>query len=181
MMSPAPLREIANLLVFATSAHAQLTGDPFGRTQRPAISAGALHPIHLCIVPMAGTPRAFHYDAHQQALEILSVARRSNLILLVERAKSMLPDAHGSLLVLLAEPEKTRSVYRNSSSLVWRDAGAVLQLLHLCATAYRLAFCPLGMLGSELTRAVFPRGRTIEATGTAVLGRASVPDASAAS
>lgn len=46
------------------------------------------------------------------------------------------------------------SAYADSETLVWRDAGAMLQTLALVAELFGLGFCPLGILGSEVVSAL---------------------------
>jgi hypothetical protein len=83
----------------------------------------------------------------------------------------MLPDALCDYLVLLGDPAVTESRYSDSRSLLWRDAGALMQTLHLCATAYRLAFCPAGISGGEIASAIFGTGTRLIGAGVAVVGR----------
>lgn len=166
------LGEVVNFVGFATRIYALSTDDPIGRTRRPAISAGGLHPIHVLIVSKEINPEVCRYDGESHTLEFLLVRRPSALRRFVARAKCVLPDARGSYLVLLAETEKTSSVYEHPASLLWRDSGALLQTLHLSATAYGLAFCAMGILGHDFVSALFPAVQKVCAVGVASVGRA---------
>lgn len=66
----------------------------------------------------------------------------------------LLPEASGYGLVLVGDEGKVAAVYEHPSSLLWRDAGAVLQTIALVCTAYGLAFCPLGIEGQDAVDAV---------------------------
>lgn len=83
--------------------------------------------------------------------------------------------AHGTAVFLLGDVARVTAVYENSLSLLWRDAGALLQTLFLSATAFRLAFCPLALLGREIAEALGLEGRLIGA-GSAVIGRSLPTD-----
>jgi len=83
----------------------------------------------------------------------------------------MLPDARCDYLVLLADPAVTDSCYFDPQNLMWRDAGALMQTLHFCATAYRLAFCPAGITGAEIAASIFGSGSRLIGAGVAVVGR----------
>jgi nitroreductase len=168
-MRPAPLRTVANLLAYATCVTAELVGDPLGRTRRPTPSAGALHPVEIVLVH-GGGPRLFRCEPGSGVLQLLAPADRRALGALSARVRSIVPEADGSLLVFLADASKTAAAYEHSLSLVWRDAGALLQTVHLSAAAFGLAFCPLGILGSEVASALFPDA-TMRAVGMAVVGR----------
>ena len=169
-MQPAPLRTVVNLMAYATHAVAELAGDPLGRTKRPSPSAGALHPVEIGLVHGRSNPRLFHCEPSSNVIQLLKPVDKRILRVLFARVRSMLPEADGSLIVFLADFSKTAAAYNHSQSLVWRDAGALLQTVHLSAVAFGLACCPLGILGSEAAASVFPNGN-LQAVGMAVVGR----------
>ena len=82
----------------------------------------------------------------------------------------MLPDGRPTYLVLLGETGLVGAAYENPVSLLWRDAGALLATLHLCATSLGLGFCPLGVLGAEFAEAIFPGDATVVGCGVAAIG-----------
>lgn len=170
-IAAAPLSEILRCLSLAMRARQARIDDPYRRTRRPSASAGALHPIHAVLVNSGGTPRAARYDPLSHTLDCLSVRRPDQLRAFRENAQLVLPKARGLWLVFGAERAKTAAVYEQPESLVWRDAGALMQTCHLCATALDLAFCPLGILGHELTPALFGDTPGLMPAGIACVGR----------
>jgi hypothetical protein len=95
--------------------------------------------------------------------------QQPGILSLQKRLKTMFPQAQGDILILVADNTLTASQYENSEPLIWRDAGALMQTLHICATAFRLNFCPAGISGSEL---IAPYGESgLMAAGVAVVGR----------
>ena len=72
--------------------------------------------------------------------------------------------------MLVGDMNRVAALYERPESLLWRDAGVLLQTLALVATAYRLALCPLGILGTAVVRALgLPE--PILGVGVALIGR----------
>jgi len=83
--------------------------------------------------------------------------------------RAAVPEAGGAHLVLAAALSRTDAAYEHPESLVWRDAGSLLAVLHLTATALDLGFCILGPLGHDIVMGL--RGPpTLIAVGTAAVG-----------
>jgi hypothetical protein len=169
-MQRAPLRELINALAYATAPRSVLEGDVFMRSRRPSPSAGALHPMETVLVDWRGSPRAMRYNARVHRLELLVVTNPGPLRHFARTCADMLPDAWGTALVFIGHESRVAAAYEDPASLLWRDSGALMQTLFLTATAFRLAFCPLGILGHEVIQALgLPRD--VVATGAALLGR----------
>ena len=164
------LREIANFLAFACAVRSTW-GIDSARSSRPAHSAGALHPVEVLLVAGARRDRVFKIDPSLNALQSLHIRWTPPLKSLDAKLAAMLPHARCDYLVLLADPAVTDSHYSDPQSLIWRDAGALMQTLHFCATAYRLAFCPAGITGAELAAAIFGAGSRLIGVGVTVIGR----------
>lgn len=167
----APLREIVNAIAYTTRPRFILKDDEHQRTRRPSPSAGALHPIEVAILDWRATPRVMRYHPTGHELHVLALKDRSKVSVLSEKIRDVVPLAKGTAVVFLGDMERVAAFYENPHSLLWRDAGALLQTLHLSATAFRLACCPVGLLGGELVEAIGLEGRLIGA-GVAVVGRA---------
>ena len=168
-MSPLRLREVVNTLAYATLPRFRKEGDSASRTARPALSAGALHPISIVTITGGQSPRAFRYNSLAHRLELLD-AKRPSLKDILGQAESVLPGANGTLLMFVADAQRTEHWYTNSESLVWRDAGALLQTIALTATAFGQAFCPIGLLGDALVGGLNGHPH-LTATGAAVIGQ----------
>jgi hypothetical protein len=114
----------------------------FPLTQRPAPSAGAIHPVHLVVQDPALT--GWHrYDPVGHAL--VSVPCALDVVAVRRHMDELIAAPAATLLLLAAEPGKTASKYSDPCSLVWRDAGVLLGYLSLAAEALDLAFVPLGV------------------------------------
>ncbi len=161
-MRPPSLERVGELLWHA--ARTRETG--IGRfgipwEHRASASAGGLHSVHvLALLP--GAPGPHVYDAIRHHLVALSTPR-APVTDLVRKAREILPDADGALLLFAGDRSFAGSAYANPESLVWRDAGCFLATLHMCAEWLGLAFCPLGVLGEELVACIDPSNALIAA------------------
>lgn len=164
------LGDILDMVAAATFVQSAANGDPFGRTRRASASAGALHPISVVIVRPSSTPLPFHLDPVSGSLQALRVADRHGMRSQAERLQAMLPGGQPTHLVLLGDLKLVEAAYESPASLLWRDAGALLATLHLCAASLGLGFCPLGALGEGFLTAIFPTLPRLVACGTAAVG-----------
>ncbi|MGP8434971.1 hypothetical protein ACT2FY_24240 [Paraburkholderia fungorum] len=167
----APLPVILNMLAFATTPRFIKDGDLLRRTRRPSLSAGALHPLSVLLMPGEEDLRLLRVNVDDAVLEHISFPA-GELVTVIERSRELLPEARGSLVALIADVSRPAAAYERFASLVWRDAGALLQTLALCSQAYGLAFCPLGLLGNEIVDALPDRANLV-AVGMAVVGIAT--------
>ena len=168
VMTRAPLREVVNAIAFGVRPRETIESDAFGRSRRPSPSAGAIHPVDVLLVD--GPTRIFRYAPHAHQLEALRVQSRRHLDAFLEDCREILPEALGTGIVLVGEMNRVAAVYKRPESLLWRDAGVLLQTLALVATAYRLAFCPLGILGAPVVQAI-GLSEQISGVGVALIGR----------
>lgn len=167
-MAQAPISEIVNVLGFAMRPRFW-KDDVFRRTRSLAISAGALHPLSVLIIPGRYDQRLYRYNVVEHCLETL----RIEIAVLngwLQRATEVLPGADGTYLLFTADTTGPNAVYENAESLIWRDAGALLQLVAMVSSSFQLEFCPLGLLGSEIVAMLASPGRLIPA-GVAVIGK----------
>lgn len=168
-LSLAPLQLTVGALLFALTPRFWKIDDALRRSQRPTLSAGALHPISLMLFHESSV---FRLNADSCTLEKLyfPIEARDAWI---NRCHQVLPEANGAFLALIADLARPRSAYAHCETLVWRDAGATLQTIALVAELFGLGFCPLGILGRELVTTL-PSGNQLLAVGAAAIGL-SVP------
>ncbi|MFJ4452640.1 nitroreductase family protein [Pseudomonas sp. NPDC089392] len=142
----------------------------FDLEHRTAPSAGAIHPIHV-VVKRPGDARWWLYQPSTHQLVELKQAH-TRLAGLLELSLQVLTGADATRLLFVAEPGKTLSKYQDGCSLVWRDAGAILGIMALTATAQGLNFCPLGITGEPWASALADQGK-LAGVGLALLGTAT--------
>jgi SagB-type dehydrogenase family enzyme len=121
-------------------------------TYRPAPSAGARHPCELLVAAvdvldlppgwwLFDSTRCELVSQELPGLEAASAAEEAGVVLGVDHP---LP----AVVFLIANLSRTLSRYPAGTSLVWRDAGVLLGLLHLCACDLGLGSCIAGMSGA---------------------------------
>jgi hypothetical protein len=164
-----PLREIVNAIAYASRPRYIKDGDAIGRTRRLSPSAGALHPIDILIVHRR-SGRVFRYVATRIVLERLHVMNPDQIARFIEDCREMVPESSADMLVFIGDVDRVAAVYDRPASLLWRDAGVLLQTLALTATAYRLGFCPLGIQGQPVVSALALPPRAV-GVGAALMGR----------
>lgn len=163
---PLDLPRLGALLALTARELAQ-GGDHLGfpLSQRPAPSAGAIHPIHL-IVQSLELDGWHRYDPKNH--ELVSVPCTLPPDQVRQGLDSLVQAPAATLLLLAAEPGRTAAKYANPSSLVWRDAGVLLGYLSLAAQALDLGFLPLGVTADPWV------ARLVDQPGLAGVGAAFV-------
>lgn len=137
----------------------------FALSQRPAPSAGAIHPIHV-ITHLPCSPCLHRYDPFAHSLRELHCD--ADVAKLREAMNVVVNGGDGVLLMFVAEPGRTFAKYAQASSLVWRDAGILQGYFSMAAEALGLNFSPLGVTGEPWA------GQLVQKTGLAGVGAAFV-------
>lgn len=142
------LGHLLYLSAYALSVQPSTYG--FQLHQSCAPSAGAIHGVHVLVVP-AGGDSTHRYDAFSHSVAELkegaSCARHARA-----EAAELLALGDATLLLLAAEPGMYAAKYAAHESLVWRDAGVLLGYLSVVAQALDLNFCILGVTGDDAVR-----------------------------
>lgn len=168
------LAELSTVLIrthAVLSEGAAVNGDR--TTYRPVPSAGGRHPFLLLVLALnvfEMERSAYAFDAHSRSLmpwlppvDVGDVSRQ------IGDAGQFLTEP-AAIVVPLADFNRTLSRYPGGQSLVWRDAGALALLLHLCATDLGLASCIVGTSG------VISRGTQdspVQDLGAVAIGRSA--------
>ncbi|MGN7804931.1 nitroreductase family protein [Ensifer sp. 22521] len=168
-IATASLEEVARVVRETLKADFVGHGEKQGRKLKAVLSAGALHPVKAVILRRNQAPIVYDDSVDQ----FLSVHVRDAVAFeaFLRTCETVLPDANGHWVALIADSRNVRRLYSNHESLVWRDAGAVIQLMALSAEAQEMAFCPLGVLGGEIVAALLPGTPEIIPVGVVALGR----------
>jgi hypothetical protein len=169
----APLSETAlGALLWHTSRTQNSKRSPLGFDieQRPAPSAGAIHPIHVLIF-REQTKTWARYNPVLHSLEPLGAAGE-RLEPFVQECNSIVPIESGDLLLYVAEPGKTSAKYAHSESLVWRDAGTLQGVMSVASEVLGLNFCLLGVTGEPWASSLDQKGK-LRGVGAAILGARS--------
>lgn len=154
--------------LFTLTSRVSLQGsDHFGfaLSQRPAPSAGAIHPIHV-IAHLPCSPCLHRYDPFAHSIRELHCD--VDVAKLRKAMNVVVNGGDGVLLMFVAEPGRTFAKYAQASSLVWRDAGIIQGYFSMAAEALSLNFAPLGVTGEPWA------GQLVQKAGLAGVGAAFV-------
>lgn len=126
--------------------------DGYTATERPTPSAGGRHPLELAVLALSVDglePGLWSFDAATCDLvraELADTVRDAALARV--RAAAECEGASAAAIFVVADFERTLSRYPSGSSLVLRDAGALLATMQLAANAAGLASCIVGTAGT---------------------------------
>nr|WP_283779142.1 SagB family peptide dehydrogenase [Streptomyces durmitorensis] len=154
---PVPLLLLAALLGRAARVRGFLPPLEHQQTQRPSPSGGGRHSLEIYVLARAvdGLPAgAHHYDPFDHALEHLAPwdARLDELTdRLITRPGRMDRTAPVSFYLTSYTARTSWKYGRMALSLIYRDAGCLMQTLCLTATDLGLAACPIGAIDAPVT------------------------------
>lgn len=156
-LGPASLEDLSALLKL--TCRTQHWGDNslgFFTSLRPTPSAGSIHPVHV----LATSPNDdywMRYLPDHHAMECLNPDVLSPADVRAQ-LRGVVGSTKATILLFIAEPEKTAAKYANPCSLVWRDAGNLQGFIALAAEALSLGFCSLGITGESWARLLDEQG-----------------------
>jgi len=169
---------IADLLWYSAGlkgyAQAGRAGLPIGWSASP--SSGGLQSIAIVCISDDGSASRL-YDPVNHAFVVLpadgaAVSQENrNDVLSVTGAEN------GCTLRLIGDRSKLLAAYENADSLLFRDAGAVLATICLCAEWLDLCACPLGFLGNSLLPQLDLPTDRFQAVGAIQISGKIVPNA----
>jgi SagB-type dehydrogenase family enzyme len=137
---------------------------------RPTPSAGGRHPIDVVVQDLASPAALFFYDTRSHALRPLARSSAVASKRLSEAVKAVTGAEVGTVLWHAAQPARTMSRYSNGSSLVWRDAGALVAMTAIVAEALGLACCPIGITGEPWLSRALNSSSAVLGVGGCVVG-----------
>lgn len=115
---------------------------------RPAPSAGGRHPLDLLIITRINRELQVQiYDPIAHALKDLNLPSPRPMENLIRFLQDNFETGQAVILWFAAQVQKTTSVYRNATGLIYRDAGALEATVALAAEALGLNYCSIGITG----------------------------------
>ncbi len=144
------------------------TGPNNGRLRKAVLSAGAVHPIKGLF--FRGYSEILFYDDLDDAFFEITPYNNEKWYRFVDCCAEVLPQNNGYWLLLFADSSDTKYLYEEPDSLIWRDAGAALQVLAMVSNACGLVFCPAGLLGQNGLDSLTDKKPQYIAAGVAAIG-----------
>ncbi|UDF29743.1 UNVERIFIED_ORG: hypothetical protein LHK14_00020 [Roseateles sp. XES5] len=168
-IAAASLEQVARTVRETLKADFVGYGEKQGRRLKAVLSAGAIHPVKAIVLRRDHRPIV--YDDVRDLFVSVQVRAPSAYTAFFQTCEAVLPEADGHWVALISDCRNVRRLYANHESLVWRDAGAVIQMMALTSEAHEMAFCPLGVVGGEIIEALLPETPDIVPVGVVALGR----------
>lgn len=144
--------DLASLLRLGTMLRSRRFDGRFGEWEsRTAPSAGGMHAVTLLVLPIGRGPTGIYDDARHCLLappnpeSALEINRNS--------VGELCGATTGTTIQLLADGRRYAACYEDQSSLMWRDAGALVAVLALISTALSLHSVVLGRKGGDIAKA----------------------------
>ncbi|WP_162796112.1 nitroreductase family protein [Pedobacter nanyangensis] len=165
-LKPLKEKQLDYLFWFAARVYQASVANDYILSHRASPSAGGIHPIDILVHRPENSffeyysPFEHHLYKVQLEQEIIQ-----SLLCHIDLA---FPNRDTPLLWFLAHGKRTKAFYQNFESLVWRDAGALLQTFQLTCTALGMGSCAVGTLGEPFISSLF--GEDIVSAGGIIIG-----------
>lgn len=168
---PMKLRDALSLIQFVMYSRQIGEGDNLGRLRKISLSAGALHPVEVLVVAGPEVCEPILYCDTHNAFGTVQFHSPVVANTALQSLSEIVPQAVGHCLLFVANQRHVAQAYEQPRSLLWRDAGALLQTFSLLATALDCAFVPLGSTGSAILDALIAPHEDYLAVGTGIIGK----------
>lgn len=144
--------DLASLLWHSSHCYPTTEAGRFDRTWYHSFTpaAGGLHSLKILCIPIQKQPIGI-YDRKLHRLNLLPNAeavRQAN----ATNVRVLSNAEYGSTLQFFADPNELESCYENSTSLLWRDSGALAAAISFVAAASGLTSVILGRVGTSIVR-----------------------------
>jgi hypothetical protein len=144
--------DVASLLWHVTALRERNPTGRFGIPweSRPSPSVGGLHALRIFVLPLDHSQLSGEYLPDRHALaEINPEALTLNSRSVVE----LLGGCSGITLQLACDKPLIEACYENSSTIMWREAGALATVISLTAESLGLTSVLLGRVGNDILSA----------------------------
>jgi SagB-type dehydrogenase family enzyme len=164
-LSALSIKQLGDLLWFAAKIiHTHVQTNGYILTSRPSPSAGARHPVDLLIITPSQSNVVSYYNPFEHSLNELKLDEGLTSPF-IDHINESLPIGDATIIWLIAHSDRTAAKYTNPESLIWRDAGALLQSIQMTCTALGIGSCPIGSLAEPFISQLFNPVTIISAGG----------------
>ncbi|VTP87298.1 hypothetical protein [Sphingobacterium daejeonense] len=130
---PLEANQLDFLLWYSSRTRDAYVDEDYILSKRPSPSAGAVHPIDI-LINHAGDNFFSIYSPFEHGVYRLDFLEEK-VQSFINHISLAFPSRKGTLLWFIIHPYRTDKYYNNSESLVWRDAGALMQTIALTCSA----------------------------------------------
>jgi len=166
------LQQLSNILWYTAKVKQTFVQENgYILTHRGTPSAGARHPIDILIInqTLLNSNLPHYYNPIAHTLNRLDLPTQS-VDNFIKHIGSIINTTNATIIWFIAHPERTAAKYQNPESLIWRDAGALINSIQLTCTALNIKCCPIGSLGDPYIGDFFSRQAGIFGAGGVLIG-----------
>jgi SagB-type dehydrogenase family enzyme len=140
-------------------------------TQRGVPSAGARHPIDIVVwhSSILDSRSFYYYNPFDHSLNQLK-NNNDDISAFLKHINEIVKIKEAAIFWFVMHVKRTSAKYDNAESLVWRDAGALINAIQLVCTAMELNCCPIGSLGEPFISGMFDGQDGIFGAGGLLIG-----------
>lgn len=169
---PITLQEVSDVLWYAAKVRTTFQQDNgYILTHRGTPSAGARHPIDIIISNPKFLISGFfyYYNPFEHSLNQLANSY-GDVSAFFSHITEIVDTTNATLIWFVAHANRTNAKYEHAESLIWRDAGALINNIQMVCTARGISSCPIGSLGEPYISNFFNNQAGIFGAGGLLIG-----------
>jgi len=143
------LQQLSNILWYTAKVKQTFVQENgYILTHRGTPSAGARHPIDMLIInqTLLNSNLPHYYNPFEHTLNKLDLSAQL-VVDFIEHINAIISITNATIIWFVAHSERTEAKYENPETLIWRDAGALINSIQLTCAASNINCCPVGSLG----------------------------------
>lgn len=143
------LQQLSNILWYTAKVKQTFVQENgYILTHRGTPSAGARHPIDMLIInrTLLNSNLPHYYNPFEHTLNMLDLSAQP-VVDFIEHINAIISITNATIIWFVAHPERTEAKYENPETLIWRDAGALINSIQLTCAASNVNCCSIGSLG----------------------------------
>lgn len=169
---PRTLQDVSDILWYVAKVKSTFQQENgYILTHRGTASAGARHPIDIII----SNPKLLHselfyyYNPFEHSLNQLANSS-GDMPAFIGHINQIVDMTNATLVWFVAHPSRTSAKYDHPESLIWRDAGALINNIQMVCTAFGMNSCPIGSLGEPYISNFFNNQAGVFGAGGLLIG-----------
>lgn len=170
---PITLAELGSVLWYSAKVKSTfLQKNGYILTHRGTPSAGARHPIDIIILNsnFLESNYFYYYNPFEHSLNKLNSSGSDIATLFKTHINEIVQINNATIIWFVAHVNRTAAKYENAQSLIWRDAGALINNIQMTCTAIGLNSCSIGSLGEPFISNFFHDEPDVVGAGGLLIG-----------
>jgi len=166
------IQQISDVLWYAAKVKSTFQQENgYVLTHRGTPSAGARHPIDIMISnpTLLDHDFLYYYNPFEHSLNQLANSY-GDIPAFLGHINEIVNITDATVIWFVAHAGRTNTKYEHAESLIWRDAGALINNIQMVCTAIGLNSCPIGSLGEPYISNFFNNQAGVFGAGGLLIG-----------